>query len=230
MQRGHPFPSGGVYHIFNRGAHKQAIFTTECDYDRFLLLMYLTNKQSSFRIGNLIEKYKGRSSLHILDNIEIPAGERLVHLLAYALMPNHFHFVLKQNVEGGISTYMHKLLTAYSMYFNTKYEHSGVLFQGRFKSKLIDSDAYHRYIFAYVHLNPIDLAYPEWGEKRLSRPEKAQEFLQQYRYCSYTDYVGKERTASKILSKDEAPDFLGEEDDFEEMLQWNSLPFDEDSY
>lgn len=141
-------------------------------------------------------------------------------------MPNHFHLILKQNVDDGITTYMRKLLTAYSMYFNTKYEHSGVLFQGRFKSRLIDTDAYHRYVFAYVHLNPIDLIYSDWKNNGIPHLGKAWKFLLNYKYCSYADYAGNSRVESKLLSRDEAPDFLSEQDDFEEMMQWNSIPID----
>src|SRR3989344_2030506 len=89
----------------------------------------------------------------------------LVSVLAYCLMPNHFHLVLRQKNQDGITLFMRKLATAYAMYFNTKYDHSGVLFQCRYKSKHVNTDAYLRWIFSYVHLNPLEIIQPEWKER-----------------------------------------------------------------
>ena len=144
--------------------------------------------------------------------------QKLVDVLAYALMPNHFHLVLKQKIDDGITKFMRKLATAYSMYFNIKYEHSGVLFQGRFKSSHINSGPYFRYIFSYVHLNPLELVEPDWKDGTIRNEKKARKFLADYRYASYFDYCVGERPERVILAYDDAPDFLKEQNDLEEMI------------
>jgi len=144
--------------------------------------------------------------------------QKLVDVLAYALMPNHFHLVLKQVKDGGISKFMRKLATGYSMYFNIKHGHSGVLFQGRFKSSHINSEPYFRYIFSYVHLNPLELVEPDWKEGTIRNEKKARKFLSDYRYGSYFDYCVGERPERVILAYDDAPDFLKEQNDLEEMI------------
>ena len=150
------------------------------------------------------------------------SDQGLVDILAYCLMPNHFHIVLRQKKDGGIERFMRKLATAYSMYFNAKYEHGGVLFQGRYKSSLIDNESYFRYIFAYVHLNPIDLIEPNWETSGIQEPRKVKDFMQTYMYSSYMDYSVAPRPASIILSKTDISDFLREAKDLDDLLKWHS--------
>jgi putative transposase len=221
MLRQTPLISEETYHIYNRGAGKQKIYTTPNDYERFMGLLYLANSELPITYRNLREKHQGPSLVEILNTNSSDKSARagkLVDVLAYALMPNHFHLVLKQLKDEGITKFMRKLATAYSMYFNTKYEHSGVLFQGRFKSSHINSEPYFRYIFSYVHLNPLELTEPNWKEGIISNEKKARKFLADYRYGSYFDYCVGERPERAILAYDEAPDFLKEQNDLEEML------------
>lgn len=222
MLRGHALVAGEVYHIYNRGAHKQAIFTSERDYERFMLLLYLANTREPVQLGNLLTKYRGRSSMEIFDDVVF--GERLVDVLAYALMPNHFHLVLKQRSDEAITLFMRKVSTAYSMYFNTKYEHSGVLFQGRFKSSHVGDEAYFRYIFSYVHLNPVGIVNPDWETAGIRDADAVRKFLKTYRYSSYPDYSVGIRPETKLLAMQETPDFLKEQDDLADLLHWGLQP------
>ena len=162
MLRRVPLVEGEIYHVYNRGAHKRDIFTTDWDYQRFQVLLYLSNTKDPINLRDLFEKHKGRSFGGMFS--EVVDGS-LVSVLAYCLMPNHFHLVLRQKNQDGITLFMRKLATAYAMYFNTKYDHSGVLFQGRYKSKHVNTDAYLRWIFSYVHLNPLEIIQPEWKER-----------------------------------------------------------------
>ena len=84
---------------------------------------------------------------------EIDRGETLVDIGIYCLVPNHFHLLIKEKTENGISEFVKKVATGYSMYFNKKYERTGSLFEGPFKAKRIDTDEYLKYIFSYIHLN-----------------------------------------------------------------------------
>lgn len=218
MLRPTPLVAGEAYHVYNRGAHKQKIFTTDWDYQRFMLLLLLSNHSEPVHLSNLLvnKKYQGESLINIFkDSL---ADKSLVDILAYCLMPNHFHLVLRQKAEDGISIFMRKLLTAYTMYFNTKYEHSGVIFQGPFKSRHIDNEAYFRYIFAYVHLNALDLFEAGWKKDGVQDVEKARVFMHEYSYSSLADCLGQQRPERAILSFDSLPDFLREQNDLEDFL------------
>ena len=217
MQRPTPLSTDETYHVFNRGAHKNRVFTSPGDYERFLLLLFLCNTTSAILMRDLFQKYRGRSSVEIFSN-EKRLEKSLVSIFAYSLMPNHFHLVVQQRTDGGITQFMKKVCTAYSMYFNLKYKHSGVLFQGRFKSSHIDTEPYFRHIFAYVHLNPVELIEKEWEERGVRDKRKVRNFLNNYRYSSFYDYSVAERPEKELLALDDAPDFLRQHNDLEEML------------
>ena len=122
MLRRVPLITEETYHIYNRGAGKQLIFTTQGDYERFMSLLYLANSDRSINYRNVWSKYKGRSLTDFLrEESRVPS---LVEVLAYALMPNHFHMVVRQKIDEGVTNFMRKLETGYSMYFNAKYERS----------------------------------------------------------------------------------------------------------
>lgn len=150
---------------------------------------------------------------------EVKVDKSLVDIFAYSLMPNHFHVLLRQKTDGSITVFMKKLATAYSMYFNTKYEHSGVLFQGRFKSKHVGEDDYFRYLFSYIHLNPAELIEPKWKEQGVSNVESFKKFMTEYVYSSHNDYIGAARPERAIISFDEAPDFVKTHNSVDELLQ-----------
>lgn len=217
MQRHAPLVNDEMYHVFNRGAHKSKIFTSERDYERFLLLLFLCNTTKSISVRDVLTKYRGRSSVEIYSG-ESSQEERPVGILAYSLMPNHFHLVLRQQRDNGITQFMKRLCTAYSMYYNLKHEHSGVLFQGRFKSNHVDTEAYFRHIFAYVHLNAVELVEKEWEEKGVRNAGRIRAFLNQYRYSSFYDYSVAKRPQSTILTIENIPDFLTDENDLEDLL------------
>lgn len=136
------FADGEMYHIFNRGVDKRNIFSDQKDVDRFFQCMIVFNSVKP--IGSLYEQ----SFL-----LEKEKPKPLVKFIAYNLLPNHFHFILEQVVEGGISEFMKRLLGGYSWYFNKKNKRSGSLFQGTFKSKHLDSNEYLLYVSVYVNLN-----------------------------------------------------------------------------
>ncbi len=194
MQRRVPFLKDEHYHIYNRGVDRGKIFRDQKDWERFQYLLYLSNSTQPLAFsrvrGNVLERDRGDS---------------LADILAYAMMPNHFHLIAREKKEGGISRFLEKFLTAYSMYFNTKYERSGPLFCKPSRAKHIDSDEYFRWVFAYVHLNPIDLFESDWKEKGLRDREKAKVFMRSYSFSSFPDYFGDSRPESRILEKKNLP-------------------------
>lgn len=203
--------------MYNRGAHKGIIFTSDADYERFLLLLFLCNSSLPVNMRDVLEKYKGRTFVDVFRD-EVKRESPLVSVLAYALMPNHFHLVLRQVVDNGISAFMRKVGTAYTMYFNTKYDHSGVLTQGKFKSNHINNEPYFRYIFSYVHLNPVDLVESDWEQRGIQNKTRVRDFLNEYRYSSFVDYSIGKRPESVVLDTVDIPDFLTTQNDLEEML------------
>ena len=112
-------------------------------------------------------------------------------------MPNHFHILAQEIKEGGMSKFMQKVMTGYTMFFNKKYERTGSLFESSFKSIHVNNDNHLRYLLAYIHLNPIKIIEPTWKEKGISNKSKAKEFLKQYRHSSFSDYSGEKEMNPK---------------------------------
>jgi putative transposase len=140
-----PFASGEFYHVFNRGVDKRIIFTDRHDQDRFFQSLVEFNTLDP--IGSLYENSRRQRG-----GPTATLSEKLVNIIAYCLNPNHYHLILEQLVDGGISELM-KRIGGYTWYFNNKYDRSGTLFQGKFKAVHIDSNEYFLHVSAYVNLN-----------------------------------------------------------------------------
>lgn len=127
------------YHVYNRGVEKRKIFLDDQDYIVFLGLIkkYLTGKKTKNSHNHIFKSFYGE-----------------LNLLAYCLMPNHFHLLFYQQNQTTITMFMRRVLTGYVMYFNNRYDRVGGLFQGRYKASLINADNYLHYISRYIHLNP----------------------------------------------------------------------------
>ena len=141
-----PLITGLYYHIYNRGVDKRDIFMNKADLDRFVLSV------KEFNVVKPIGSIKERLT-ELKESSGVGHTTRLVSIVCYCFNPNHFHFILKQEVDGGISEFFKRLLGGYTNYFNLIHQRSGALFQGRFKSHLIDDDAYFLKIRPYTHLN-----------------------------------------------------------------------------
>jgi putative transposase len=219
MGRASEISIGEFYHIYNRGTEKRTIFQSKTDYERFLALLYLCNNAEAVDL-----KLQGKI---LADVVKVSRKTPLVELCAYALMPNHYHLLIRESREGGISKFMQKVSTAYTMYFNKKNDRSGSLFQGKFKSEHAHTDEYLKYLISYIHLNPIKLLAPEWKVKGLSNIEKAEAFLGAYKYSSFVDFLGNERLERSILKRDALPEYFISNTDFEmthkEWLQYRSV-------
>jgi putative transposase len=183
MERKEKFEQGEFYHIYNRGVEKRAIFQNTSDYKRFMALLYLTNSDQTVEFRNSSSK----SSLYEI--LKTDRGEPLVAIGAYCLMPNHFHLLLTPLVDGGISKFMLKLQTGYSMYFNKKNDRVGALFQGVFKSEHVSDDRYLQYLYAYIHLNPAKLKNSNWKIQSKSFLNQLKKFISGYPYSSLQEYL-----------------------------------------
>ena len=204
MQRKTNFAEGEYYHIYARGVEKRKIFLNIKDYERFIALLYIMNQDVPFRMDNFLRENKNN-----LKNIfQEEKVTKLVSILSYCLMPNHFHIVLYEHKEGGISKFMSKLLTAYSMYFNTKYERSGPLFTHPFRSEHIENEPQYMYIFSYVHLNPLSIIDKKWKEDGVKNKRESEKFLENYKFSSYMDFLEGNRLESKIIDFSKIPEYI----------------------
>jgi putative transposase len=214
------FVQGEYYHVYNRGNSKQKIFLDRQDYLHFICLLYACNNKKNLRIWNLIGKKQTPYNLE--------QNNPLVSIGSYCLMPNHFHVLITERIENGISKFMQKLSTAYVMYFNQKYERTGGLFEGKFKSQHLNTDKYLKYIFSYIHLNPIKLIDKEWKEKGIKNKKIVLEHLDNYFYSSYLDFLEQRRIQNKILNLKAFPSYFPNKDSFKkEIFEW--LQFESES-
>src|SRR3989344_3627080 len=213
MLRKDPFAIGEYYHLYNRGTDKRSIFLDKHDYHRFVILLYLCNTSEAVSLENHLRK--GRSFTEIF---ELDRGTPLVSIGAWCLMPNHFHLLVKEIVPDGITKFMRKINTGYSMYFNKKYDRRGNLFQGRFNSKNIYMDKYFKYLFSYIHLNPIKLIPGEsqWKEVGIKDVKNAKNFLMDYEYSSFLTYINANNLYEKIINKNNFPEYFPDKISF-----WN---------
>lgn len=212
-QRGISFLQDEFYHVYNRGTDKRIIFCNNDDYFRFIELLYLSNSQHRINVRDIEESV---SSIY-----EFNREQTLVSIGAYCLMPNHFHILLTPEAEGGVADFMRKLGTSYSMYFNKKYGRTGTLFEGKFKAKHADADEYLKYLFAYIHLNPVKLIDPTWKEKGIADAVKAYEYAASYEYSSLPDYLGRYRKQVKIINQAPFPKYFSDHQDIKkELFEW----------
>ena len=192
------FEIGNIYHVFNRGIEKRKIFQKQQDYERFVLGLYFFNdKKPSMNVWENLHFNKRETKAIISSTIVPPGGtivedERscVVDFLSFALMPNHFHFILREIRQGGITLFMQKM-GGYSQYFNKQYDRVGPLFQGRYKAVRIKDDEHLINIFSYVHTNPVELHEPEWKDFKVKDKRNATYRLENYRWSSYLDYIGQ---------------------------------------
>ncbi len=186
---------GEWYHCFTRGVDKRTVFEDTRDYERFLVHMYLGKGDRNIRISDLSDT----RLLPVLANDSLERGGPLVEIGAYTLMPNHVHFLLKEIRDGGIAKFMQKIFTGYTMYFNNKYDRTGALFSGTFKSKNIVDDRYLKQVIPYILLNSAELFEPGWKTNITSLFTLEQSLLS-YPYSSLPDFFGSDRPQSLITS------------------------------
>ncbi|MBI2515194.1 transposase [Candidatus Wolfebacteria bacterium] len=199
------FTEGEIYHVYNRGIDKRSVFGDDKDRFRFIHDLFEFNDEEP--AVNIYYKKDPSVSLQLQSyeakprKIERHKRKLIVELLAFCLMPNHFHLLLRQRKEGGISAFMHKLGTGYTMSFNQKYQRSGSLFQGSYKAILIKEESHFIHLPYYIHLNPLDLTAPGWREREIKDYKKAMRFLENYRWSSYLDYIGQKNFPSVTQRK-----------------------------
>jgi len=178
-----------IYHIIFRGVSDTQIFKDKSDYYRAIFSIYEFNTTKPIEIRKCREarrKAKASGGLSSADTRDL-----LVEILAFCFMPNHIHLLVKQLKDNGITQFMRKVGTGYATYFNKKYNRKGHLFQNRFQAVRIQDDNQLKIVFAYIHANPVSLTEPNWKENGIEDLDKIIKFLEDYKWSSYLDYIGR---------------------------------------
>ncbi len=159
-----------IHHVYNRGNNKELIFLDNQDRRAFMFRVGLAIgiEKDTLNTSDVAAMPKSRAQI-------IPFSDSSFKIHAFCLMPNHFHILIEQTGEIPVSKFMHKICTSYSMYMNKKYHRVGHIFQDRFKSVLVETDAQLKWTSAYIHTNPI--------KDGLAKNPK------EYRWSSYQDFV-----------------------------------------
>lgn len=162
------FEEGGFYHVFNRGVEKRDIFLDEQDYNMFLyyLFVYTTPLEEVLIKYPLLPIRLYNKNLH---------GQ--IEIISFCLMPNHFHFLLRQDTIDGVQKLLKQMTNAYTLYFNNKYQRVGGLVQGRYKAVMIETDELLIHVSRYIHLNPVVSSLVESPED--------------YKWSNYPEYLGR---------------------------------------
>lgn len=195
-----PIGVGSYVHVYNRGAKKLPIFREHSDLQRLLLNLYYFNHADRMSDNWRRELEAFGNPMHFQWPGAWEERDPIVSILAFSIMPNHLHLVIKEIIEGGTSKFMHRVSMAYSKFINEKYGESGSLFQGTFKSRLVEEDTDFRNLAAYVMVkNPFEL-YPGGLERAVKNFDDAYKLASEDILNSLGAYAGT-RTIP-IVTKD----------------------------
>lgn len=199
------FANDEIYHVYNRGIEKRPTFTNKREFDRGVQTL------DFYRFADLPMKLSKFLTLpqdqkeNLIKNIRVDF-KKLVNIISYCLMPNHFHFLLKQKLKNGISTFIANFTNSYTRYFNTKHERIGPLFEGIFKAVHIGSEEQFIHVSRYIHLNPVS--------SFIIEPEQ----LETYLWSSYPEYMGL--SPNNITAKETVLDIISLKDAKEKYKQF----------
>jgi len=191
-----PYIVGSYVHVLKRGARGLPITRDEKDKWRFVRLLYYMNDEFKDDFWE-----RNTAELTMFERPETwPEKKPLVKILAWTLMPNHFHLLLQEISGGGVTKFLQKLCGSMSMSFNSKYKEKGSIFQGAYKSKTVGKDRYLRWLASYIMVKNVFELYPGGLEAAANNFEKAWAWANQYKFSSFINYAQK--SDSPILEKD----------------------------
>lgn len=177
IMRKYAFTEGEYYHVYSHAIGDMALFRTDRDYKRFLTTVFVANGKRDI---SHLDRFSDLNLVSDIRDGKVNIGDNLVDIIGFCCMPNHFHLVLRENGDGNISIFMHKLLVSYAKYFNLKNERRGHVFERTFEAKHLNDDNYLLRALAYVHLNPRGIT----GWKR---------YEHKYLWSSLQDYISENR-------------------------------------
>jgi len=198
------FQNGSLYHIFNRGIERRIVFQDTRELYRALeLLSFYNHKDVPVRYSQFLQL-----SLETKDSTlkRLSESERLVDILVFCLMPNHFHFLFRQKTDNGISTFIANFTNSFTKYFNAKYKRIGPLFEGVFKAVFIESDDQLIHLSRYIHLNPVASSIINSNQ------------LLDYKWSSYSAYLSLSKESKIVLDKETVLSFFKTSKLYEEFV------------
>jgi putative transposase len=200
-----PLVTNYFYHVYNRGVEGRPTYTSIREYRRFLNLISYYRFQDPPTSFSNFKNYPKETRTKVMNDLK-RKHKPLVEIINYCLMPNHFHLLLNQTEPDGISNFMSKLQNGYTKYFNKRNNRYGSLFQGRFKSIIIESEAQLLHVFRYIILNPYSSAIVKEIEKLIKYPWTP---LKNYLQNSVNeDTLSKELILNCFTSKKALKDFI----------------------
>ena len=203
--RPEPPETNYYYHVFNRGITNQDTFLNDRDYQRAITTMpYYFQVSPKIRFS-YFQRLSKEDRLRAASSSSPP----VIKLAAYCLMPNHFHLLLKQVVDNGISNFVRLFTNSYTRYFNTKHRRNGPLFQGRFKAVLIESEEQLIHVSRYIHLNPSSSGVVSSKQAVLSYP-----------YSSIGEYLNPSK--SSICEQSEVLSYFSPKNDYKSFVLSNA--------
>lgn len=226
--------NGEIYHIVIKRIGEELLLKDIDDYYRGIFSVYEFNNAKPVEIRKRRKQIRAikkqfrkicgeRVSADSTEfSIKIPdTREPLVEILFFCFMPNHIHLVLKQLKEGGIIKFMNKIGAGYAGYFKRKHnlKDKGYFFKGRFVAVHIKTEKQLKNVFVYVHTNSISLIEPKWKEVGIKNPEKAIKFIEDYKWSSYPDYIGKKNFPS-VTERDLILKIIGGEKGCKDFVEY----------
>lgn len=208
--------TGEIYHIYNRGVEKRNIFCGRVDYVRFIHDLFEFNDTELAPPFERRYKPQEANVRYRKPYIE-REHKKIVEILCFCLMKNHYHLLVKQIRGHGISLFMQKLGAGYTNAFNEKYDRVGPLFQGRYKLKHVDKEEYLRHLVCYIHLNPLEFLRITDGSRKLDF-DKTWQRLNEYRWSSHIDCLGEDNFGS-VIEKKFIRELFGKAKDYKEFVR-----------
>ena len=216
------FVNNQIYHIFNRGVEKRDIFLDDSDRWRFLQGMFLFNdEETSSHLLWRLEREKRALNFTVLKEFmfkERTDRKPLVRFMADCLMPNHYHFIIEQLREGGVSRLMHKFGIGYTKYFNERHKRVGSLHQGPFKAVLEKDETQLKYLLVYLNvINPGMLIEPRLKEEGVKDADAIMKFAEEYPWSTHQEYLGKR--SSIIIDKGILGEIFADPEEYREFAR-----------
>jgi len=208
-----------IYHILNRGIDKRKIFLDKQDYFRFIHDLFEFNDQNI--LNTTFRDFQKNVQKNSMYDVRRRAPRKLLaNVHAFCLMPNHYHLLISPQIENGVSRFMHKIGTGYVKYFNQKYNRKGTIFESKYKSILISEEPHFYHLPYYIHFNPLDLKlkFKTWRDGILKDCKKAIEYLNNYRWSSHLDYLGKKNFPS-VINKTFLTDVFGGVEEYKKSIE-----------
>jgi len=212
-QRKLVFVNNYIYHVYNRGIDERDIYLCKKDYLRFIELLKFYNSNSTKISYSKFIKLSQKDKDKFVQQHD--QSGNLIEILAYCLMPNHFHLLLRQSLDGGITKYLSNVANAYAQYFNLKYKRKGTLYQGAFKAVFIESDAQLTHMSRYIHINPVVSSLVELS-KLECYPWSS---LKYYLNSTGSDFVNSKLVLSYFGSIEKYKNFIYDQIDYGKELE-----------